>query len=144
VALTNPSFFSAGAAPLARVGRRAALAHADAAGLDRALMTLSDLEAELLDTGISDTGQVFNLTWHDWLNLRSLVEVSRVIALAAKRRENSRGAHFRADFPEPGDLLESRFTVVRQESGNLAITEEPVLFTRVRPGESLIETMAAE
>jgi fumarate reductase flavoprotein subunit len=116
----------------------------DAAGLDRALMTLSDLEAELLDTGISDTGQVFNLTWHDWLNLRSLVEVSRVIALAAKRRENSRGAHFRADFPEPGDLLESRFTVVRQESGNLAITEEPVLFTRVRPGESLIETMAAE
>ncbi len=116
----------------------------DAAGLDRALANLSDLEAELLETGIADTGRVFNLTWHDWLNLRSLVETSRVIALGAKRRENSRGAHFRGDFPEPGDLLASRFTVARQQSGKLAITDQPVLFTRVRPGETLLETIAAE
>jgi fumarate reductase flavoprotein subunit len=116
----------------------------DAAGLDRALARLSGLEAELLETGIPDTGRVFNLTWHDWLNLRSLVETSRVIALAAKRRENSRGAHFRADFPEPGDLFGSRFTVARQESGRLAITDEPVLFTHVRPGETLLEPIAAE
>src|SRR6266849_5282054 len=116
----------------------------DAAGLDRALANLSDLEAELLETGIADNGRVFNLTWHDWLNLRSLVETSRVIALAAKRRENSRGAHFRTDFPEPGDLFGSRFTVARQKSGKLDIADEPVLFTHVRPGESLIETIAAE
>src|SRR6266516_2908763 len=116
----------------------------DAAGLDRALANLSDLEAELLETGIADNGRVFNLTWHDWLNLRSLVETSRVIALAAKRRENSRGAHFRGDFPEPGDLLASRFTLARQQSGKLAITDQPVLFTRVRPGETLLETIAAE
>jgi len=116
----------------------------DAAKLDRAAEKLSDLEAELMETGIPDTGRVFNLTWHDWLNLRSLVETSRVIALAAKRRENSRGAHFRSDFPEPGDLLTSRFTVVRQQSGKLDILDQPVLFTRVRPGETLLETMAAE
>jgi len=116
----------------------------DAAGLDRALAKLSELEAELMETGIPDSGRVFNLTWHDWLNLRSLVETSRVIALAAKRRENSRGAHFRSDFPEPGDLLGSRFTVARQKSGKLAITDEPVLFTRVRPGETLLEPIAAE
>src|SRR6266700_4041479 len=116
----------------------------DAAGLDRALANLSDLEAELLETGIADNGRVFNLTWHDWLNLRSLVETSRVIALAAKRRENSRGAHFRGDFPEPGDLLASRFTLARQQSGKLAITDQPVLFTRVRPGETLLETIAAD
>ena len=116
----------------------------DAAGLDRALANLSELEAELLETGIADNGRVFNLTWHDWLNLRSLVETSRVIALAAKRRENSRGAHFRGDFPEPGDLLASRFTLARQQSGKLAITDQPVLFTRVRPGETLLETIAAE
>src|SRR5207244_900418 len=59
----------------------------DAAGLDRARRSLGELEAELLATGVADTGRVFNLTWHDWLNLHSLVETSRVIALAAKRRE---------------------------------------------------------
>src|SRR6266536_2259525 len=43
----------------------------DAAKLDRAAEKLSDLEAELMETGIPDTGRVFNLTWHDWLNLHS-------------------------------------------------------------------------
>ena len=115
----------------------------DAASLDRALRSLGELEAELLATGVADTGRVFNLTWHDWLNLRSLVEASRVIALAAKRRENSRGAHFRSDFPEPGDLATSTFTVARQSDGRIAITHEPVQFTIVRPGESLLGEKAA-
>jgi fumarate reductase flavoprotein subunit len=93
--------------------------------------------------GIPDDGRLFNLTWYDWLNLRSLVETSRVIALAAKQRENSRGAHFRGDFPEP-DLLTCRFTIARQESGKLTIADEPVLFTHVKPGETLLEPIAAE
>jgi fumarate reductase flavoprotein subunit len=118
----------------------------DATGLDRALGELTQLEAELLHTGVPDTGRAFNLTWHDWLNLRSLCETSGVIALAAKRRENSRGAHFRADFPAPGNLETSCFTIVRQgRKGGLQITDEPVQFTRVRPGESLLQTsLAAE
>jgi fumarate reductase flavoprotein subunit len=70
--------------------------------------------------------------------------VSQVIAHAAKARENSRGAHFRADFPAPGDLATSRFTVARQEAGKLGITDEPVRFTHVRPGETLLAGTAAE
>ncbi|MGV7032189.1 L-aspartate oxidase [Methylobacterium symbioticum] len=117
----------------------------DAAGLRRGLAGLDAIEAELLETGIADGARAFNLTWHDWLNLRSLVETSRVIALAAERRENSRGAHYRADFPEPGDLATSTFTVVRRVGESLTITDEPVRFTRVRPGETLLEPpMAAE
>ncbi len=115
----------------------------DAGGLDRALKKLASIEAELLATGVPDDNRAFNLTWHDWLNLRSLCETSRVIALAAKRRENSRGAHFRSDFPEPGDLHTSRFTVVRQKAGTLEITDEPVQFTRVKPGETLLKDQVA-
>jgi fumarate reductase flavoprotein subunit len=110
----------------------------DEASIDRGLRALDDLEAELLDTGVPDGSRAFNLTWHDWLNLRSLCETSRVIALAAKQRRNSRGAHFRSDYPEPGDLETSWFTVVRRSADGLAITEEPVQFTHVRPGESLL------
>ena len=55
--------------------------------------------AELLATGVADGDRAFNLTWHDWLNLRSLVEISKVIALAALKRENSRGAHYPRGFP---------------------------------------------
>jgi succinate dehydrogenase flavoprotein subunit len=115
----------------------------DAAGLERGLRQIEGIESELLDTGIPNETRAFNLTWHDWLNLRSLCEVSRVIALAAHRRENSRGAHYRTDFPEPGDLPSSRFTVARHTSTGLEISDEPVRFTHVRPGETLLDVPAA-
>jgi fumarate reductase flavoprotein subunit len=114
------------------------------AGLDRALGALDQIEAELLQTGLPDRDRAFNLTWHDWLNLRSLAEVSRVIALAARRRENSRGAHFREDFPDEGDLASSAFIVARQEDGLTEMSDCPVEFTIVRPGESLLDKVAAE
>jgi fumarate reductase flavoprotein subunit len=115
----------------------------DRAGLERGLAELEAIEAELMTTGVAEESRAFNLTWHDWLNLRSLTEVSRVIALAALKRENSRGAHFRSDFPEPGDLATSRFTVARQTAAGLEISEQPVEFTHVKPGETLLQDKAA-
>jgi fumarate reductase flavoprotein subunit len=115
----------------------------DRAGLERGLAALDAIEAELMATGVAEDGRAFNLTWHDWLNLRSLTEASRVIALAALKRENSRGAHFRSDFPEPGDLATSRFTVARQTAAGLEISEQPVEFTHVKPGETLLQDKAA-
>jgi succinate dehydrogenase flavoprotein subunit len=114
----------------------------DAAGLERGLGKLESIEAGLLATGVAGDERAFNLTWHDWLNLRSLVEISKVIAAAAIKRENSRGAHYREDFPDEGDLAASTFTVARQQGGSLAIADEPVEFTIVRPGESLLKEAA--
>jgi fumarate reductase flavoprotein subunit len=112
------------------------------AGLRRGLDKLEAIEGELLSVGVANGDRAFNLTWHDWLNLRSLVEVSKVIALAALKRENSRGAHYREDFPDEGDLATSTFTVARQRDGRLGITDERVQFTLVKPGESLLKEAA--
>src|SRR5580700_2754504 len=115
------------------------------AGVERGLAAIDEIEAELLAAGVSDYDHRFNLTWHDWLNLRSLCEVSRVIALAALKRENSRGAHFRSDFPEPGDFASSTFTVARRGASGIEIGEQPVQFTHVKPGETLLrDALAAE
>ena len=65
-----------------------------AESLTRGLERLDGLGAELRATGIGDTDLAFNLTWHDWLNLENLIEMSKVVAAAALRRENSRGAHY--------------------------------------------------
>ena len=78
------------------------------------------------------------MTWHDWLNLTNLVAVSQVIVRAAQARENSRGAHYRSDYPEAGDLDTSTYTRVRATDDGLAVEALPVRFTRVRPGQSLI------
>jgi fumarate reductase flavoprotein subunit len=115
----------------------------DRKGIDRAIAALDGIEAELLTTGVPQGERTFNLTWHDWLNLRSLIETSRVIALAARARENSRGAHFREDFPEPGDLETSTFTVARRANGKINMTHEPVRFTIVKPGETLLKDQVA-
>ena len=125
----------------------------DAPGLARALRRLDELEVQLHATGVADADLAFNLTWHDWLNLGNLITVSRAIAVAALAREDSRGAHFRADFPEPGDYAHSTFLVVSArdgqdhvpgDGGRLQTRREPVLFPRVRPGDTLAQLAARE
>ncbi len=110
----------------------------DEEGLISAINELSDLSKNLNETGLPDSTRAFNLTWHDWLNLQSQIRIGEAIARAALAREESRGAHFREDFPETGDLDTSAYTVVRQGVDGLEVTSEPVAFTIVRPGESLI------
>ena len=114
-----------------------------AAGLARALATLDALDAQLAATGVADGDRAFNLSWHDWLNLKSLIAVSRVIATSALAREDSRGAHFREDHPETGELPGSTYIVVRQAAAGLEIKREPVMFTRVAPGETILVDDAA-
>lgn len=104
-------------------------------GLESAIAELGAIDAELAASGIPDANRAFNLTWHDWLNLKSLTEVSRVIAQAALARADSRGAHYREDFPEAGALERSAYTSVRAGAG---VAMKPVAFTRVQPGASLL------
>ena len=109
------------------------------ADLESALSEVNALEEELAMTGIADQTRAFNLTWHDWLNLRSLTEVSKVIAQAALARQDSRGAHFREDFPESSPLEASAYSSALLRGGRLAIEMKPVAFSRVRPGETLLK-----
>jgi fumarate reductase flavoprotein subunit len=114
----------------------------DAAGLDRALAELRSLDAELDAHALSDSSRTFNLSWHDWMNLKNLVATSRVIAQAAAARKDSRGAHFREDFPDSGALEQSAFTSARLSGDAPEISMKPVAFTRVKPGESLLREAA--
>ena len=109
-----------------------------AEGLQRALVTLAELDVQLSVTGVADGDRAFNLSWHDWLNLKSLIAVSCVIATSALAREDSRGAHFREDHPHTGDLVGSSYIVVTQSDQKLSMRREPVHFTRVIPGQTIL------
>jgi len=106
------------------------------------LAAVADHRAALRQIGVRDGDRRFNLSWHDWLNLESLLTISEVIGTAALARDDSRGAHFREDFPETADLMGSRYTRVSQDGEQLRLELVPVSFDIVKPGESLIEDEA--
>ncbi len=110
----------------------------DQTGLKRAAAALDVLHQELHHTGLEDANRAFNLTWQDWLNIDSLIHVSKAIVYAALAREDSRGAHYREDFPDVRDLEHSWFSVIHMKQDGLALTRQPVAFTRVLPGQSIL------
>ena len=114
------------------------------AGMKRGLTGIAEVSDALMDVGVAADNLAFNLTWHDWLNLRSLCDVSEVITQAGTTRENSRGAHYREDFPDAGAMEDSDFTVAKQTADGVTVTREPVQFTIVRPGETVLPDGAPE
>jgi fumarate reductase flavoprotein subunit len=109
-----------------------------AEGLARGGAALDQLAADIADCGISGASRQYNLTWMDRLNLENLTLVSRAIAAAADFRRDSRGAHFREDYPKTSELTESAYTLVNLVDDRPIATSEPVSFTRVRPGQTLL------
>jgi len=114
----------------------------DAESLDRASRDLTALETDLdgigVDGGVDGGNLAYNMTWHDWMNLKNLILVSRAITAAAIARDDSRGAHYRTDHPDAGSLEQSSFTRVRIKGGAITTETQPVRFTRVKPGETLL------
>lgn len=107
-------------------------------GMKHGLEGIASVSDALMDVGVAGDNLAFNLTWHDWLNMRSLCDVSEVVAKAGITRENSRGAHFREDFPDSGRMEDSDFTVARMNDGEVELSREPVEFTIVRPGQTVL------
>jgi fumarate reductase flavoprotein subunit len=115
----------------------------DAAGLAEASSALDALEIELDASGVDGRNRAFNMTWHDWLNLKSLLLVSRAIVVASVAREESRGAHWREDFPETrDDAAGLAATSVRMEDERMVLEWQKVAFSRLKPGESLLQAAA--
>ena len=68
--------------------------------LKEALKDLEDLEKRAQKTS-AGTSRIYNPGWHQALEIDAMIDVSRMCALAALYREESRGGHTRDDFPEP-------------------------------------------
>jgi len=115
-----------------------------AGGIKQGISDVQTHRAELLHHGVADTDRAFNLSWHDWLNLQSMLSISLAIGHAALARADSRGAHYREDFPHIGDLASTRYTRVSGSDEKLQTTMVPVKFDIVSPGESLIDDEAGK
>ncbi|MSO92647.1 MAG: FAD-binding protein [Rhodospirillales bacterium] len=115
----------------------------DSHSLHRAETGLEALERELDQVGVSADNLAYNLTWHDWLNLKNLILVSRAIVASSAARRDSCGAHFRSDFSNPAAKDPAYSTRVRMDGDLACVATESVQFARVRPGQTLVKESAA-
>jgi succinate dehydrogenase / fumarate reductase flavoprotein subunit len=69
----------------------------------------------------------YNNGWHTALDLANMLTVSEAIARSAIERKESRGAHFRDDYPEKS-LEAAKFNLVvsRNADGTMRVRREPV------------------
>jgi succinate dehydrogenase / fumarate reductase flavoprotein subunit/fumarate reductase flavoprotein subunit len=82
-----------------------------------------------------------NPAWQQALDLESQLTVAGLIVESALAREESRGAHFRSDFPERDDDAWLRAVVaVRGRDGEPAVTTRQVELTRLAPDGRVLET----
>ena len=101
----------------------------------------NNLAAALNQIGVADGEPRYNLTWMDRLNLENLVLVSRSICAAAQRATTA-AARITARISRESRTLRPRATPCARRRDGFQVTSEPVAFTRVRPGESLLPQAA--
>ena len=62
--------------------------------------------------------RTYNPGWHTAMELKHMITVAEAIARAAKERKESRGGHFREDFPEKSDVFGKVNISIKQASGD--------------------------
>ncbi|MGZ5135225.1 MAG: hypothetical protein ACXWCG_08750, partial [Flavitalea sp.] len=69
----------------------------------------------------------YNNGWHTALDLQNLMTVSEAITRAAIERKESRGAHFREDYPEKdGQSGKFNLIIFKGEDGQMQVKKEPL------------------
>jgi succinate dehydrogenase / fumarate reductase flavoprotein subunit len=98
----------------------------DAEGLQNALDRLDELDERAGHACAPSDNPVYNPGWHLCRDLRTMLTVSRAVASAALRREESRGAHSRLDHTEFDEYWGEHNIVIGQERGRMELHDEPV------------------
>jgi succinate dehydrogenase / fumarate reductase flavoprotein subunit len=98
----------------------------DADGLQNALDRLDELDERARHVCAPSDNPVYNPGWHLCRDLRTMLTVSRAVASAALRREESRGAHSRLDHTEFDDYWGEHNIVIGEEGGRMELHDEPV------------------
>ena len=86
--------------------------------VDLALMRIADFKERAARVGVSGHRE-YHAGWHTALDLRNLLTVSEAIARSAIERKESRGGHFREDYPDKVAEFSTINVAVRQGAGDV-------------------------
>ncbi len=101
--------------------------------LEETLSQVRQLKKRCLNLGLTNKSRIFNYELQEALELSNMLRIAEVIIYSALRRTESRGAHFRSDFPERNDDEWLKHTLVQETPSGLAESYKPVDISRFTP-----------
>jgi succinate dehydrogenase / fumarate reductase flavoprotein subunit len=103
------------------------------ASLVRAIEGVREVRERGRDLLVDDGGTRYNATLAEAFELDSLIDLAEAIAVSAYKREESRGAHFREDYPRRDDEGWLKHTLIEATDGEPRVSLKPVTITRFEP-----------
>ncbi len=108
--------------------------------LKQVLSDIAGLRARYANVSVHDKGQRFNTDLLEAVELGFLIDLAEVMVVGALARKESRGGHFREDYPHRDDVNFKRHTMAYQSRGaaedaTVTLDYKPVVETRYQPME---------
>ncbi|MGP4044958.1 succinate dehydrogenase flavoprotein subunit [Streptomyces sp. 2A115] len=105
-----------------------------------AVEKIAELRERYLNVSIQDKGRRFNTDLLEAVELGNLLDLAEVMAVSALARKESRGGHYREDYPNRDDINFMRHTMAYREVGDdgtesIRLDYKPVVQTRYQPME---------
>ncbi|MEY3473509.1 MAG: hypothetical protein RLY22_1012 [Actinomycetota bacterium] len=103
--------------------------------LDEALEVIADLRKRYQNVQVQDRGARFNTDLLEAIELGFLFDLAEVLVVTSKERRESRGGHFREDYPERNDEKFMVHSMAYKTSKNIKVDWKPVVITNYPPME---------
>jgi len=103
------------------------------AGLTEGLKAVRDLIERSTKITIQEKGNVYNQNLLASLEMKNLVELAEVVMKGALERRESRGSHFRTDYPKRDDDNYLKHTIAQKVGNEIKISYVPVTMTKWKP-----------
>ncbi|MCS7350152.1 MAG: succinate dehydrogenase flavoprotein subunit [Anaerolineae bacterium] len=107
----------------------------EASGLETAIEKIRELQERYQHIRIDDKGYRFNTDLLEAIELGFLLDVAEATAFSALNRTESRGAHYREDYPKRDDDNWLKHTLIWRQDGKVTFAYKPVVITKWPPKE---------
>jgi succinate dehydrogenase / fumarate reductase flavoprotein subunit len=104
-------------------------------GMKNAVSEILKLREMAKDTYVLDKSNIYNTEFYNALEMKNMLDLALVIASTALNRKESRGAHYRLDYPKRDDENWLKHTIAYLRGNTVEITYKPVKITKWKPEE---------
>lgn len=107
----------------------------DSTRLQRARSVIRELKIQYKNVCVRDSSRIFNTVLGKVLELGNMLDLTEAIVIGALARQESRGSHYRFDFPKRDDSHYLTHTLINYDKTEPRLSYEPVRITHWQPAE---------